>query len=390
MQAIFKLKKQRRSLEGMLKHDLRIGMNPLESPYHIDSSLTAQNWVFISKEGLNDSNLVNLFYELSCTVINNDNEIKKIEEYFQQGLSSLLQQEKIFFEQIKTKLKQSNFLKNTGKRNYKLLYSFDKFIQKYGLLAEGLIGFDHEFTLFLKEHNISPKVLDIAISEFFSEFSQKHNARVFYIVRHSDESATHYHFALFNLKNDGEIITSLIDKRKLKKLTEDRILLNQKIEEVIKNVAQVENIKLEPSIGTGVKRKEKTPAQLRATMEREIREFIENYKQKKMKEIEEEIRKQMKDSYDTIGLLTEEIERLKKIKKENLDTLKLKIKKTVLDELKHFPFYIEQIFRKLSQENQKKSFSIEEVLFVINELLGTITEDKFLEKVENLLKETKG
>lgn len=129
-----------------------------------------------------------------------------------------------FIEEIQTKSGLEKFIKKEWK---KIEEDFKKHNQRKlrkdtGVIIEGIITFSRDARDFVNNEE-NWKELDLRALEFVKYLANKWNTKAVYLARHSDETTTHYHFAIMNYdyKNHRTIRANL--KKKDTSLLQDEV-----------------------------------------------------------------------------------------------------------------------------------------------------------------------
>ena len=117
--------------------------------------------------------------------------------------------------EIKTKQDIENYIFEEFERvkeNFKK-HNNRKLRADTGIIIEGIITFSKDSREFVNDEQ-NWKKLDEKAKEFVRELERKWNTKAIYAVRHSDETTTHYHFAVMNYDYENHRTIRAVLKKK--------------------------------------------------------------------------------------------------------------------------------------------------------------------------------
>ncbi len=253
-----------------------------------------------------------------------------------------------------------------------------------GIIIEGIITFSKESRDFVNNDQ-NWEELDKRAIEFVKNLEQIWNSKAIYVVRHSDETTTHYHYALMNYdyKNHRTIRARLKkkDTSQLQDIVADVFSdlgfkrgkhLAQRIQEGDENtwnwgnVAQIHQRMLEE---IELMRKEKEE------LENDISKYEElaRKKKEKMQNIQEELEKKRREK-EIIDEEIEEIEKKIEKAKKTLSTYEKRIidKEERLKELDDQISEREKVLNQILENSESKDEAREETKKIIKNILSNI------------------
>jgi len=276
-----------------------------------------------------------------------------------------------------------------------------------GVIIEGIITFSKESRDFVNESNWNE--LDKRALEFIKTLEKEWNTKAVYLVRHSDEYTTHYHFAVMNYNyKTHQTIRAKLKKKDTSEL-QDKVanafqdlgfVRGKHLAKRIEEEGEFANTRNWGSIFSIHKKLLHEMAELQ-DKEKELLEKIDKYerlvlkKEQQLEELEEKLRQRELQCEEKLKkgqrTLEKYLKRLEKAKKEYGEIIQLKnqLKQVLkeLDRVKNENKSLKEENKLLKQKLEKSKEEIDKLKSELGKDKDSRTEESDIEVVRRIMKE---